>query len=328
MSIKKVAAALEAIAKNPRIIDELTSDQDPTVRVLRTLMRDAVGAFELHQDPTAHIVFPTSGEDDPDEDEDEVEDSARTLNAEELTRFLAALKKKRPGQYALVATLAMTGLRFCHASALRWTDIDEAGGIIRTRRKNARARVGKVTRKKNAPRRYPLHPELAEILRAHRAYLLKRQHRGLANGWCFPSKTGGLQRPSSLIKCFRPEAELADFVTGAPLIFCRSDEWWHPEAHPGGGLRGSRPCSCPDVQPKLRGIARWSFPAECTRPSLWPSALAFRRIDRELAQRPPFPSSTGLSFPKTSCSAVCLTIGARYLHPALVKAFPSGEPGP
>jgi integrase len=172
-------------------------------------MKDAADALGLGQDPTAHIVFPTTCEDEADEDEDEAEDSANTLNAEELPRFLAALRKKRPGQYALVATLATTGLRFCHASALRWTDIDEARGIIRIRRKNARARVGKVTRKKNAPRRYPLHPELAEILRGHRAYLLKRQHRGLAHGWCFPSKTGGLQRPSSLSKCFTTALTLA-----------------------------------------------------------------------------------------------------------------------
>ena len=43
---------------------------------------------------------------------------------------------------------------------------------------------------------------------------MKRQHRGLANGWCFPSKTGGLQRPSSLTKCFATGLKLAGIKKG------------------------------------------------------------------------------------------------------------------
>jgi integrase len=91
-------------------------------RVFHTLIRDAVDMLGLQQDPTARIVFPAPNEDNEDEG-----NSANTLNAEELSKFLAAIKKKRLGQYALVSVLAMTGLRFCHASALRWEDSNRSG---------------------------------------------------------------------------------------------------------------------------------------------------------------------------------------------------------
>jgi integrase len=66
-----------------------------------------------------------------------------------------------PQHYALVVLLAYTGLRFCHASALHWDDWDETGGVLRVSRKQVRGKVGPVTRKKRAPKEYPVEPELA-----------------------------------------------------------------------------------------------------------------------------------------------------------------------
>lgn len=103
-----------------------------------------------------------------------------------------------PQLYALVALLAYTGLRFCHASALRWEDWDEATGVIRVVRKHFRGTVGPVSRKKQAPKEYPVEPELAEILREHRKLLLRTQAKGLAEGWMFPSAEGTLRTPNSL----------------------------------------------------------------------------------------------------------------------------------
>jgi hypothetical protein len=57
-----------------------------------------------------------------------------------------------------------------------------------------RGRVGPITRKKRAPREYPIEPELAAVLREHRRDLLRRQAPGLAGGWMFPSPKLGTLR--------------------------------------------------------------------------------------------------------------------------------------
>jgi hypothetical protein len=57
--------------------------------------------------------------------------------------------------------------------------MDADGGVLRVVRKNIRGRVGPVSRKKRAPREYPLHPRLAEILRDHRHRLLEQQAPGI-----------------------------------------------------------------------------------------------------------------------------------------------------
>ncbi len=103
-----------------------------------------------------------------------------------------------PRNYALTATLMFTGLRFCHASALKWEDLDEARGVLHIRRKQRWGHVGPVSRRKRAPAEYPLHPQLAEILKAHRWQLVGEQAPGLGEGWMFPSRDGELRRPSSL----------------------------------------------------------------------------------------------------------------------------------
>ncbi len=103
-----------------------------------------------------------------------------------------------PQHHALVATLAYTGLRFCHASALRWEDWDEESGVLRVVRKHFRGEIGPVSRKKQAPKEYPVEPELTEILREHRQRMLREQAKGLEGGWMFPSTEGTLRTPNSL----------------------------------------------------------------------------------------------------------------------------------
>ncbi len=50
------------------------------------------------------------------------------------------------------------------STALHWEDWDETAGVMRIHRKNVRGKLGSVTRKKRAPKEYPVLPELAEIL--------------------------------------------------------------------------------------------------------------------------------------------------------------------
>jgi integrase len=161
-------------------------------RVLRTMTRDAMEPLDLPRDPTLRITFP---------EDEEKDDNA--LMPDLLGTFLLNMERLSPQHFALVAVLAFTGLRFCHASALRWEDVDADNGVLRVVRKNIRGRVGPVSRKKRAPREYPLHPTLAEILRDHRRRLLERQAPGVDSGWLFPSEAGGLRTPGGLWKAWQ-----------------------------------------------------------------------------------------------------------------------------
>lgn len=169
-------------------------------RVLRTMSRDAMVDLGLQRDPTLRISFPEAPE--PEE--------ANALTPEELGRFLREVRERFPQHYALTVLLAYTGLRFCHASALQWSDWDERAGIIRVVRKQVQGKVGPVTRKKQAPREYPVEPELAGVLREHRAWLLVQQAPGLGEGWMFPSSAGTLRAPSSLTKGWKTCLDAAD----------------------------------------------------------------------------------------------------------------------
>jgi integrase len=55
------------------------------------------------------------------------------------------MKRRYLPHYALAAKLAFTGLRFCHASALRWEDFDRGNGVLRSRRRQLRGLVGPIT---------------------------------------------------------------------------------------------------------------------------------------------------------------------------------------
>jgi len=62
---------------------------------------------------------------------------------------------------------------------------------------------GAKTRKKRAPKEYPVEPELTEILRDHRQRMLRDQAKGLEAGWMFPSTEGTLRTPNSLDRAER-----------------------------------------------------------------------------------------------------------------------------
>jgi integrase len=177
-------------------------------RVFRTMTRDAMVALDLPRDPTLRVSLPESALD---------QREPNALSPDQLAAFLAAMKEDFASQYALVALLAFTGLRFCHASALRWDDWDQKAGVIRVVRKNFRGNVGPVSRKKQAPKEYPVEPELRDILLEHRAALVKKQNEKLEkagvavlplheteleNPLMFPSRTGTLRTANTLDAAF------------------------------------------------------------------------------------------------------------------------------
>ena len=160
--------------------------------ILRVLVSDAMADLGISSDPTFRVILPEQKE----------RTTPNALSPDQLGRFLAAMKADRlySRNYALTVTLALTGLRFCHASALKWEDIDFENGVIRVVRRQVRGKVGPVSQKKRAPKEMPLAPALAEILKEHRQWLVRRQHPGLAAGWVFPSLRGSLKTPGTLSK--------------------------------------------------------------------------------------------------------------------------------
>jgi integrase len=84
-------------------------------RAFRTMVQDATEDLALSRDPTRRIHFPPADE----------REEKNALLPEQLVQFLAEMERRYPQHYPLTATLALTGLRFCHASALRWEDFDE-----------------------------------------------------------------------------------------------------------------------------------------------------------------------------------------------------------
>lgn len=131
-------------------------------------------------------------------EDEEDEDEGRGFSLDELRRFLDAgprawLTKNgdvHPAwrrAWALVATMAWTGMRFGEASALEWRDVDLDAGTIRVRRAQWRGIVGHV--KAKASRRTIVIPdELIELLREHRHAMIARQQTGVSSPLVFPSR--------------------------------------------------------------------------------------------------------------------------------------------
>jgi integrase len=162
-------------------------------RVFRAMTRDAIEAFGLLRDPCLRVRFP----------QEELPEDSNALSPTELAAFLSEMRASFPQHFALAAVLAFSGLRFCHASALKWDDWDEEQGLLRVRRKQVRGEVSAVTKKKRAPGVIPVEPALAEILREQRTRLEAAGPLLCKGGWMFPSEVGTLRTPNSMDKAWK-----------------------------------------------------------------------------------------------------------------------------
>jgi integrase len=167
------------------------------VRVLKTVLRDAVVDVRLNRDPTMRLTSLREKRHEVDDD-----DLAASLSAAELHRLLTAVQRRDPQWYPLVLTLALTGLRFGEATALKWSDIDEQARSVRVRRSQWNGIIDHP--KTSASRRtVALAPELAAVLAAHRREIVSRQVPGLHTGYVFLSRVGRLLYSSCLTKPVR-----------------------------------------------------------------------------------------------------------------------------
>ncbi len=155
------------------------------LRTFKLLLRAAKHRYQLDHDATADV------EGVPQPDDDDTDDTGKVLTAEELSRLLQAVETTEPQWYPLIRLLAVTGMRWSEATALKWSDIDLDAGHLEIKRKHVRGIIGPPKTRKSR-RRLPIEPGTTEVLKAHRADLMRRQAPGLADGWVFPSEVGGL----------------------------------------------------------------------------------------------------------------------------------------
>ncbi len=156
--------------------------------MLRMVMADAVVEYQLPRNPTERVRrLPRRKFTD---------EEPNLLTAEELGRLMKAFRDHEPQHYALAMTLAMTGVRSGEGTAFRWGDIDEEAGVIHVKRAQWSGVVDST--KTGTVRSVPLVPEVAAVLREHRATLAAQGFGVGESDWVFPDKGGGLLPRCSL----------------------------------------------------------------------------------------------------------------------------------
>lgn len=176
------------------------------LRVLRTVCRDAMADLDLPRDPVARVRAPRGRE--------YTSSDPNCLDAAELGKLVDALRTHEPEWLAVVMTMGFTGLRFGEVSALKWGDVDWSGTLIRIERSNWKGII--TDTKTHKDRSVPMVPELADVLREHRRRQIEAQHPGLAAGWIFPTRAGGIHKGSILVPILArtvPKAGIAKRLT-------------------------------------------------------------------------------------------------------------------
>jgi integrase len=182
---RDVADAVEGWVEGGASVDTANG----RLRVLRTFAREerCAGMVEGVQVMTRPV-----------RDAERVEDEGRGLSLVELRHLLdkgPTARRMKDGSvmpawrraWALIATMAWTGLRFGEASALEWSDVDLENSTIRVRRAHWRGEVGHV--KAVASKRIVVIPDdLVDVLREHRSEMLRRQQTGVSSPLVFPSR--------------------------------------------------------------------------------------------------------------------------------------------
>lgn len=195
--------------------DRATETINGRLRVLRTFAKEARVPWIVEG---VRAMPSTAGEID--------EDEGRGLTLEELQRLIAAgptarktklgrIPRNWPRAWALVATLAWTGLRFGEASALRWSDVDLDGQRLYVRRAQWRGIIGHP--KAKASKRVVPIDAVAETLREHREAMVRWQLPGVDSDLVFPSRIRGKSivanthaRKAMLACCTAAKIDLAE----------------------------------------------------------------------------------------------------------------------
>lgn len=177
------------------------------LRVLRTLLRSV--------DVTVADKVQALAEDDVRITEDE----PNALDEEELSAFLAAMRRLHPQHVPMTLVMLTTGARISTVIALEWADIDEAKQTITFRRRRSGDEIlPGVKRSRTARDVAPLHPAVWAELEAHREDLNDLQR---ATGLVFPSTEGGYHARSVLDRAFRDSRRVAGIAKRFTPHGCR-----------------------------------------------------------------------------------------------------------
>lgn len=159
------------------------------LRLLRQLLGDAAHAHGI-ANPAARVESVRVG---LPEEPDYIPTAKEGAAVLEWLRTSERYRQWHP----LAQTLALTGLRFSEATALRWSDVDFDDGWIHVQRSQVR-NVVDVTKSAAGLRSVVLPPELAETLRAHQAATGR-----VGQAWVFLSRRGTLHQTSAMQKPMR-----------------------------------------------------------------------------------------------------------------------------
>ena len=111
------------------------------------------------------------------------EEDPNALTPAQLEAMWTAMRETEPEWFPLFAFMADTGVRFCHAHCMEWTDLDLEVGTYRINRSRYRGEVNPPSKRKSGHHSGALPAELVAVL---------REHRDRAGGTlAFPSPVGG-----------------------------------------------------------------------------------------------------------------------------------------
>ena len=166
--------------------------------ILRVIMRTAVDDYSLERDPTLRVKdFSTE------EHPTYTEEKPNALTREQTAKFLAVMRRKFPGFYAMVFLGFVTGLRPSTLRPLRRhgkeADVLWKEGAILVRRSNSLGQAVMNTTKTANVYKLGLPPTVMRELKAHVDALKGRRKEC---DLLFPSKRAGLMSRSALDKPF------------------------------------------------------------------------------------------------------------------------------
>ena len=168
--------------------------------ILRVIINSFVEEMELARNPVAGIKNL-----DTSERPAYTEEEPNSLTAEEVQRFLGAMRDRFPQHFTIVALGFATGLRPSSMRPLRRSgplaDVLWEKGVLLVRRSHTRRQEVMETTKTKLRQRLPLPVDLMDILHWHVERLPKGPMQ--TSDLLFPATTGGFRSASCLDKPFR-----------------------------------------------------------------------------------------------------------------------------
>lgn len=149
------------------------------------------------------------------------EEEPNALTPGELERLWQSIRMTEPEWFPLFAFMADTGLRFCHAHAMQWDDLDLDAGVYRINRSRYRGEVNPPSKRKSGHHTGILPAELVEVLREHRVVLEASEGPGVRPVLCFPNSVGTYADHRSLSKAIARAARLVGIAKRITPHGCR-----------------------------------------------------------------------------------------------------------